>query len=148
MSGLCLFSPWRKVYWKKFVCIQITFKQEKTNAMQNRIVWRCLNLKREMDITNNLRIVEWLKADLVETVGTLLKSLMKAGNDATTDAIATLIIIAYILGRRVGISFQVIEMRIKLKLNNSINDADELEQWTDDLTHLQNYLEGKEIKKR
>ena len=105
-------------------------------------------MKREMDITNNLKIVEWLKADLVETIGTLLKSLMKAGNDATTDAIATLIIIAYILGRRVGISFQLIEMRIKLKLNNSINDAHEIEQWNDDLTHLQKYLEGKEIKKR
>jgi len=105
-------------------------------------------LKREQDITTNLKIVEWLKADLVETVGALLKSLLKAGNDATVDALANLIIIAYILGRRVGISFQLIEMRIKLKLNNSINDAHEIEQWYSDLTHLQKYLEGKESKKR
>ena len=105
-------------------------------------------MKREADITTNLKIVEWLKADLVDTLGVLLKSLLKAGNDATTDALATLIIIAYILGRRVGISFQVIEMRIKLKLNSSINDTHEIEQWYDDLTHLQKYLEGKEIKKR
>ena len=105
-------------------------------------------MKREQDITTNLKIVEWLKADLVETVGALLKSLLKAGNDATVDALANLIIIAYILGRRVGISFQLIEMRIKLKLNNSINDAHEIEQWYSDLTHLQKYLEGKESKKR
>lgn len=105
-------------------------------------------MKRELDILNNLKIVEWLKADLVETVGALMKSMLKAGNDATTDALATLIIIAYILGRRLGISFQVIEMRIKLKLNNSINDAHEIEQWYGDLTHLQNYMEGKESKKR
>jgi hypothetical protein len=131
-----------------FVCTQIILKQEKTNAMQNRIGWRCLYLKREIDMINNLKTVEWLKADLVETVGALLKSLLKAGNEATTDALATLIIIAYILGRRLGISFQVIEMRMKLKLNNSINDTHEVEQWYDDLTNLQKYMEGKEIKKR
>jgi MazG-like family len=105
-------------------------------------------LKRELDITHNLKVVEWLKADLVDTVGALMKSLMKAGSDATVDALANLIIIAYILGRRVGISFQVIEMRIKHKLNNSINDAPENEQFYGDLTQLQKYLEGKENKKR
>ena len=105
-------------------------------------------MKRELDITHNLKVVEWLKADLVDTVGALMKSLMKAGSDATVDALANLIIIAYILGRRVGISFQVIEMRIKHKLNNSINDAPENEQFYGDLTQLQKYLEGKENKKR
>lgn len=105
-------------------------------------------MKRELDIPHNLKIVEWLKADLVDTVGALMKSLMKAGSDATIDALANLIIIAYILGRRVGISYQVIEMRIKHKLNNSINDTDETEQFYGDLTHLQKYLEGKENKKR
>ncbi|MEA4925104.1 MAG: MazG-like family protein [Syntrophomonadaceae bacterium] len=105
-------------------------------------------MKKELDILNNIKIVEWLKADLVETVGTLMKSLLKAGNDATIDALANLVIIAYILGHRLGISFQVIEMRIKLKLNNSINDAHETEQWYEDLTHLQKYMEGKESKKR
>lgn len=105
-------------------------------------------MKREADMTTNLKIIEWLKADLVETVGTLLKAMLKAGNDAAIDALATLIIISYVLGRRLGISFQLIEMRIKLKLNNSIKDTHEIEEWYDDLTHLQKYLEGKEHKKR
>jgi len=105
-------------------------------------------MKKEIDITTNLKIVEWLKAELVDTVAVLLKSLLKAGNDATVDALATLIIIAYILGRRVGISFQLIEMRVKHKLNSSINDAHEIEQWYGDLTQLQKYLENKESKKR
>ena len=77
-----------------------------------------------------------------------MKSLMKSGSDANIDALANLIIIAYILGRRVGISFQVIEMRIKHKLNNSINEAEETEQFYLDLINLQRYLEGKENKKR
>lgn len=105
-------------------------------------------MKRELEITHNHKIVEWLKADLVDTVGTLMKSLMRSGSDATIDALANLIIIAYILGRRVGLSFQVIEMRIKHKLNNSINDTEETEQFYLDLINLQRYLEGKENKKR
>jgi len=105
-------------------------------------------LKREMDITANLKVIEWLKADLVETVGTLFKSMLKAGNDATVDALATLIIIAYVLARRVGISYQIIEMRVKHKLNSSINDGIEIEQEHGDLTHLRKYLESKEQKKR
>ncbi|PKM78728.1 MAG: hypothetical protein CVU90_00145 [Firmicutes bacterium HGW-Firmicutes-15] len=104
--------------------------------------------KKEMDIATNLRIVEWLKAELVDTVGVLLKSLLKAGSDATSDALATIIIIVYILGRRVGVSFQIIDMRVKHKLNTSINETHEIEQWYGDLSQLQKYLERKEDKKR
>lgn len=104
-------------------------------------------MKKEQDITENLKVVEWLKADLVDTVGAVMKSLMKAGTDATVDALANLIIIAYVLGRRVGISFQVIEMRIKHKLNSTISDTRENEQFYGDLIQLQKYLENKEHKK-
>lgn len=104
-------------------------------------------MKKELEVAENLKVVEWLKADLVDTVAALMKSLMKAGTDATVDALANLIIIAYVLGRRVGISYQVIEMRIKHKLNSSINDTPETERFYGDLTQLQKYLESKEQKK-
>jgi hypothetical protein len=104
--------------------------------------------KKELDPESNRKIVEWLKAELVDTVAQLLKSLLKTGSDATVDALATLIIITYVLGRRLGISFQVIEMRIKHKLNHSIDEATEVERRDGDLTQLQNYLESKENKKR
>jgi hypothetical protein len=108
-----------------------------------------VNLKKqEIDIGANLKIVEWLKAELVDTVAVLLKSLLRAGSDATSDALATLIIIAYVLGRRVGVSFQIIDMRVKHKLNSSINETNEIEQWYGDLSKLQNYLENKENKTR
>jgi hypothetical protein len=104
--------------------------------------------KKEMDLAANQKVVEWLKAELVDTVAVLLRSLLKAGSDATSDALATLIIIAYILGRRVGVSFQIIDMRVKHKLNTSINETHEIEQWYGDLSQLNIYLENKETKKR
>ena len=104
--------------------------------------------RKEMDVASNLKVVEWLKAELVDTVAVLLKSLLKAGSDATGDALATLIIITYLIGKRVGVNFQIIDMRVRHKLNSSINQANEIEQHYGDLSQLQQYLEGKENKKR
>lgn len=104
-------------------------------------------MKKAVDVASNSRVVEWLKADLVETVGVLMKSLLKASSDATTDALATLIIIAYVLGRRMGINYQVVEMRMKHKINTSIDEAQEIEEFYGDLTHLQKYLEARDNKK-
>ncbi len=103
---------------------------------------------REIDIATNLRVVEWLKTELLDSVAVLFKSLLKSGSDATSDALATIIIVTYILGRRVGVSFQAIDMRLRYKLNTSINEAHEIEQWYGDLSELQKYLENKEVKKR
>lgn len=103
---------------------------------------------KEIDIATHLKVVEWLKAELLDSVAILFRSLLKNGSDATSDALATIIIVAYTLGRRVGISFQAIDMRLRYKLNTSINEAHEIEQWYGDLSELQKYLENKENKKR
>jgi len=103
---------------------------------------------RELDVATNLKVVEWLKADLVDSVAALFKSLLRAGSEATGDALATIIIICYVLGKRVGVDYHTIDMRIMHKINSSINDAHEIEQMYGDLTELQKYLDRKEIQKR
>lgn len=105
-------------------------------------------MKREPNRPADEKIVEWLKADIVDNVGVLLKSLFEKGNDATVDALANLIIDCYVLGRRAGVNFQVIDMRIKHRINSSINDLSDVDQVYGDLVQLRSYLEGKEQKKR
>ena len=105
-------------------------------------------MQRKIDLTANLKVIEWLKADMVETVGALFKSIVKKGNDATVDALATLIITAYVLGRRLGISYQIIEMRIKHKIDFSIEDGSEFEKDGEALAQLRIYLENKGSRKR
>lgn len=95
---------------------------------------------REIDVAKNLRVIEWLKADLVDSVGALFKSLLKKGDDMTGDALAAIIIICYLLGRRVGVNFVTLDTHIKSKLNTSIDNATEIEQWNNDLAELRNYL--------
>lgn len=98
---------------------------------------------KEIDIAKNLRTIEWLKAELIEGVAVLFKSLLKTGSDATSDALSSIIMITYILGKRLGISFQSIDAKIKTKLNNQIKDKHELEEWYGDLSDLLKYMEGK-----
>jgi hypothetical protein len=105
-------------------------------------------VKRELDVASNGQIIEWLKAELVDTVASLFRSLLKSGSDATVDALANLLIIAFVLGRRLGINFQIIELRVKHKLNSSINDTSGMDLYSEDLVYLQKYLESKESKKR
>jgi len=96
----------------------------------------------EIDVAQNLKVIEWLKAELVDSVGELFKSLLKTGNSMKVDALATIIIITYLLGRKVGISFKTIDMEVKSKLNTSINESHEIKGWYTDLLELLNHLEN------
>lgn len=102
-----------------------------------------LSIRAQIDVAKNLRVIEWLKAELVESVAALFKALMKAGDEAVSDCLATIMITTYILGKRVGISFQHVDMQIEGKLRLSINEAHEVEKWYGDLSALLVYLESK-----
>jgi len=102
-----------------------------------------LNLKNQVDIAKNMRIIEWLKAELVESVGALFKALLKTGDEAISDCLASIIISTYTLGKRVGVNFQYIDFKVESKLKLSINEAHEVEMWYGDLSALLAYLENK-----
>lgn len=99
--------------------------------------------KKDLDIAQNLKIVEWLKSELIESVAALFKSLLKTGSDATIEALATIILVTYLLGSRVGISFQSIDNKLRDKLNISIRESTEVDEWNTGLTELLNYWEKK-----
>ncbi|NPV26764.1 MAG: hypothetical protein HPY81_04745 [Firmicutes bacterium] len=95
---------------------------------------------REFNITRNIRVIEWLKAELVEAVAALFKGMLKGSEEAIVDGLASILITAYILGRRVGISFSRLDLMIQTKLKLSIHEAHEVEKWYGDLSALYEYL--------
>ncbi|MGE5415404.1 MAG: MazG-like family protein [Acidobacteriota bacterium] len=100
-------------------------------------------MKSQVDIAKNIRIIEWLKAEMVESVAILFKSLLRTGDEAVSDCLATIIITTYILGKRVGVSFPHIDLKVESKLRFSINEAHEVEKWYGDLSALLGYLENR-----
>lgn len=98
---------------------------------------------KDFEVAQNFKMVEWLKAEMLEAVAGLFKSLLKTGNDTKKDALASIIIITYLLARRVGVSFSSLERTVKDKLNVSVKEAQEVEQWYNDLFDLSSYLDNK-----
>lgn len=97
---------------------------------------------KEIDIAKNLRTIEWLKTELLDGVALLFKSLLKTSSDAISDILASIIMISYILGKRLGLNFLTIDAKIKSKLKTQIREEHELEEWYGDLSDLLNYLEN------
>jgi len=112
--------------------------------MKNRTLRGCgiVNGKsNELEIAKNLKMLDWLKAELAESVAALFKALLEKGNEAVLDALAAIIIICYLIGQRAGFSFLLVDNRIKEKLRISINNAIEEDSWKKELSNLAIYLQ-------
>lgn len=96
---------------------------------------------RELDVAKNLKMVEWLKAELLDGVARLFKALLRSGSEPISDALASIIIICYLLARRVGINFLALDMKIKSKLQVSIDETPPEDEWSNNLNELKFYLE-------
>ncbi|MFA5881459.1 MAG: MazG-like family protein [Eubacteriales bacterium] len=92
-----------------------------------------------VDIARNIRVIEWLKTELLGTVSALFKAMMKNSDEAIEDALASMVITIYVLARRVGISFAQLDIRVESKLRNAIKDKHEVEDWYGDLTAFLRY---------
>ena len=91
----------------------------------------------------NIRLVEWLKADLLTSVSNLYKAMLRGSEDKLLDALSGIIITCYVLGRRLGLSFSRLEMRVEAKLRQGIDEDHEVEKWYKDLSLLQTHLTDK-----
>jgi len=94
----------------------------------------------DLNIVKNVRIIEWLKAELVSAIGALFKSMIKNSEEAILDSLANLIMGCYFLGKRLGFSYGKIDARIEQLLDSSDMQGHEIEQWYGDITNLQQYV--------
>ncbi len=94
----------------------------------------------EGGFAKNIKVVEWLKADLITSMSALFKSMLRNSEDLVLDALASLLITCYVLGRRLGVNFTRLDLRVEAKLRQGIDEEHEVEKWYGDLSTLLNYL--------
>lgn len=94
----------------------------------------------ENSIAKNIKLIEWLKADMLASLSAVFKGMVKGSEDKILDGLASLIITTYILGRRLGITFARLDFKIQSKLRRNIEDDHQVERWYGDLTELLHYL--------
>ncbi|AZR74270.1 hypothetical protein BBF96_13180 [Anoxybacter fermentans] len=99
------------------------------------------NLK--LNITKNLKTIEWLKAELIDGVSSLFKAMIPNQEKKIINALVRLIIAAYTLSRRLGISYERLEEELDEQIQKLIDDHHEIEKWFGDLSALQDHLQNR-----
>lgn len=99
---------------------------------------------KEIDITRNIKLIEWLKSELLTDIANLFKVLVNGVkeeiHDSVSDTISNIILISYLLGKRLGISYNVIEMKIYNKIKLGLVENHEVERYYGDLSELSRHL--------
>lgn len=102
--------------------------------------------KDNFNIMTNIKIIEDLKAQLLCIVGEFFKLLTKGNNvarDSILDCISGAISILYILGEKLGYSFEDIDHVIKSKLDLGIRAEDQVEKEGKSLSKLKRYINNR-----
>lgn len=98
---------------------------------------------RETDVTSNIKVVEILKNELLSSVASLFHILLKgakASQDALIDILANIILLIYLMAKRLGIGFFVLENKVIEKAKLSMLEENETENWHKDLSDIYNYF--------
>jgi len=96
-----------------------------------------------IDVTKNIKIIEWLKSELLSSVATLYELLLKGvkgSQEGITDALANIVMVTYVLGKRLGIDYKLIDNKIEDKIRLGILEEHKIESWFGDLSELRKHL--------
>lgn len=104
----------------------------------------------EFDIAKNIRLVEWLKSEILSSVAELYRLLAggikkgtKGSQDALADCLSSMIVAAYLLGKRLGIPFPVIDNKIENKIRLGMIEEHDVEKHYGDLTSLSEHYKAR-----
>ena len=67
----------------------------------------------------------------------------KVGQGVIQDILANLVLVTYLLGKRLGVSYSMIDSRILEKIRIGMLEEHEAEKWYGDLTDLGEYMKLK-----
>ena len=101
-------------------------------------------MDREIDITRNIKIIEWLKGELISEMASLFKVLVNGMKNEVHGSIANIlsniILISYLLGKRLGISYNSIELKMEKKIKIGLVEQNDVEKYYGDLSELSKHL--------
>lgn len=94
----------------------------------------------DVDIARNIKTIEWLKAEMLGSVADLFRSMREGHEEAVIDQLANVTTTAYVLARRLGVDFSLMDEAIRQKVQASIDEAREFEEWYGDYSALSEHL--------
>jgi hypothetical protein len=101
--------------------------------------------EKELDIAKNVRLIEWLKSEILTSVAELFHMLVssaRVSQDSLADCLASIIVASYLLGKRLGIHLGVIEQKIANKIRLGILEEHDIERAYGDLSELKQHIKA------
>ncbi len=98
--------------------------------------------EKEIDIAKNIHIIESLKCELLSDLAQLYTGMFDSNSNEAfekDDIIANMIMISYILAKKLGIPYHSLDMKILNKLRLGTMENDKL--WYGDLISLSKHIE-------
>lgn len=99
---------------------------------------------RDIDIIKNMKTIEWLKAQLLSTIGSLYTTLA-SGEENTKenleDIMANLILNSLLLGKRLGLSYESIQSVLRDNIKINLIEEHKIEKWYGDLSTLLEFID-------
>lgn len=106
-----------------------------------------MRIEKGSDITKNIKIIEWIKNEILMSISNLFNLLFKGVkpiDNGLQDAIANIIMLSYLLGKRLGVSFDEVDYAIKEKAKEAIKEEHSIETWFGDLSKLEEHIDNRE----
>ncbi|HSQ90104.1 MazG-like family protein [Romboutsia sp.] len=103
-----------------------------------------MRLDKSSDVTRNVKIMEWMKTELLMSLGDLFNLILKGVkplDEALQDTLANIIMITYLLAKRLGISFTEIDYKVKEKIKLGVSENHSVERWYGDLSELRKHMD-------
>lgn len=102
-----------------------------------------------LDITRNVKIIDILKGEMLTDIAELFKLMNRDSDedihDIAMDILANIVIESYVLGRRMGLSYESLDIQIREKLRSGIEENNAMEKWYKDLSTLNNHMMGNRL---
>lgn len=107
---------------------------------------------RGIDITGNIKMIERLKSELLVDIANLFRILVndvkEELHESISETLANIILICYLLGRRLGLSYNAIEMKMESKIRLGLLDSNNSEKYHGDLSELAKHLNSSRARNR
>ncbi|UOF91726.1 MazG-like family protein [Fodinisporobacter ferrooxydans] len=98
------------------------------------------NFFRELDIGKNIKAIEWLKAELLDNTAGLFRAFLKGNEEILTDYLSNIVILAYTLGRRLGIGYKQLDQHMLDKLTKNTLPIQKNSEWYGDLSEFKEHI--------
>jgi hypothetical protein len=96
--------------------------------------------ERGIQFAKSIKVVEWLKTEMIDQIAHLYKGIHHANQLVTIDSLSSLIVSIYVLARRIGFTFRELDQAVVQKLKEHTKEGHQLEQWYGDLSSLEEYM--------